>query len=572
MKATSVQAIAAIILRRFLLSARGTMTIPAIVFMVMIMAAGGFAIDLQRLYGAQGQVQAYVDEVALSAAGELDGQSGALTRAFDAAAGGTNGPLITGTGWQKLATDASSSTTLSLQKVTFLSQLDTDPSAVGTTPTPTEVSNNWVLCTYTRAAGGGWNAPSPANCNTTSANEKAAKFVEVVVRQQTVSYVVLPVINAIANNFASSDQPPLQGVLRLRATAGYIQQICDIAPMVMCNPNEPVGNANTAYPYTPTIGTQICMRTGGSGTTDCGSSNNGSAWVPGDFGWTNPPAGVGGTKCTNGSSGNPDLGCVLGLVDPLTQCIANDRVNVQPGEANSTSNGLNVRFDIYPSGSLGPANNTDTDSDFAPSVNVTKGVCRLNGGNCNYNGGNACSNLNQDSLTPTSPATQYTVRLPRDATFSNRVGNGSWDRSAYWSANHSGLLPASLTNATRYQMYRYEIDNNLIPNKSGANGENGDHTNGGTGNYCSSQPGINNPNRDRRILILAVINCVASGVNGNANNIPVVAYVKVFLTEPVGLDSTGAPSSSKAVYGEVIDVVKPNDVTGVVHIFPILFR
>src|SRR5690349_20547515 len=82
----------------FLMCASGSMTIPAIVFFVVCMALGGMAVDLQRVYGAHSQMQAYVDDVALAAAAELDGQSGAIARSFDAATGTTNGPLISGTG------------------------------------------------------------------------------------------------------------------------------------------------------------------------------------------------------------------------------------------------------------------------------------------------------------------------------------------------------------------------------------------------------------------------------------------------------------------------------------------
>src|SRR5258706_5805697 len=128
-------------LRRFLVCCGGSLTIPAIFLFATLMAVGGLAIDLQRVYGVHGQMQAYVDGAALGGAGELDGQSGALTRALRAVIGdGNGGPLVTGAGWQKFATD----TSLSVQKITFLSALGTDPGPIAPTPAAGDV----VTCTY----------------------------------------------------------------------------------------------------------------------------------------------------------------------------------------------------------------------------------------------------------------------------------------------------------------------------------------------------------------------------------------------------------------------------------------
>ena len=41
-----------------------------------------------------------------------------------------------------------------------------------------------------------------------------------------------------------------------------------------------------------------------------------------------------------------------------------------------------------------------------------------------------------------------------------RMGTGDWNATRYWAANHPtrGALPSSLVGATRYEMYRYELD------------------------------------------------------------------------------------------------------------------
>src|SRR6266700_2038948 len=583
-------------LRRFRTHCGGSLTIPAIFLFAILMGVGGLAIDLQRLYGVHGQMQAYVDDAALAGAGELDGQTNALTRATRAIVGeGAVAPLVTGTGWQKFATD----TSLSVQKITFLSALDTDPGPIA--PTPAAADN--VHCTYTSA-----DNFAGANCSvgvTVASANGSAKFVEVVAAPRTVSYVVLPVADVIGKLFGAANITS-SATLALRATAGFKQSTCDINPLMICNPSEPANNADTNYPYTPAKGAQILIRAGG-----------GAAWTPGAFGWVDVPDDAGIVACAQG--GHQDSGCVLGLVNPLTQCFNDQKVNVSPGQANSTAEGLNVRFDIYPnSDNLGPAHGVSTDSNFAPSVNVTKGVCNLKttGGNtvCDYKATTTCINPSSNggsgfSTTATlTDAAARSIKLPRDTQWSDssgataaqpdathRFGNGTWDKLGYWKANHCPTcvsLPANFP-ATRYLMYRHEIDCTTgagtcfagagiidgIPNFSpGSNdGENGNHIGSGNGKYCSNKAGINTPLRDRRMLIVAVVNCHANSLNGGGgkNGVTAVAWLKVFLTEPIGFDTGGAwvgTTNAKDVYGEVIDVIKPNDQSHVVHVYPVLYR
>jgi hypothetical protein len=161
------------------------------------------------------------------------------------------------------------------------------------------------------------------------------------------------------------------------------------------------------------------------------------------------------------------------------------------------------------------------------------------------------------------------VCLPRDAVFgvcgtaytgSTRFGTaGTANLAQYWSTNHGGSLPAELAgaNVTRYDVYRYENDHNMIPNKSGLNpkGENGGAT-------CSNQTPIDNPARDRRVFLTAVVNCLAHNVHGNEDNVPVIAFARMFLTEPV--------SNADDVFVEVLGVAEPGDAD--VHEFPVLYR
>jgi hypothetical protein len=546
-------------LRRFLAHCGGSLTIPAIFLFAVLMGVGGLAIDLQRLYGAHGQIQAYVDEVALASAAELDGQSGALTRAFDAANGGGSGPLVSGSSWQTLAKDSSNSATLTLQKVTFLSQLDADPGAIGTTPTALEVSKGWVLCTYT--TGTGW---APANCNTDTAKAAAAKFVEVVGTQQTVSYVVLPVVRLFV---PATTDAQLQGALQLRATAGFRRAICNSVPMMVCNPSEVTQGVGADFTAADWNGKQISAKISGQNAD----------WTPGNFGLTNNYPGMGADAMEE----------AMANVNSGATC-TEDNIQPRNGEAtNKVQNGMNVRFDIY----VQDVKNYYKNSTYLPAPNVVKGEVPKNG--------DACSVVRSATSIPFPRDNCFMVAVPAPGVPGSgctsypavggtpRYGDGNWARAQYWAANHpTDPQPPGYIDATkltggmsRYETYRYEIEHpqqvSLPMDEQGAPA-------------CSTTAPNTNRDHDRRVLYVAVVNCIEHGpapVGDNAlkNNqfVPVKAYAKVFITEPVG----NADWDSKARGGltwpsitpqdfmvEVFDVVKPNDQSGHLHVYPVLYR
>ena len=141
--------------------------------------------------------------------------------------------------------------------------------------------------------------------------------------------------------------------------------------------------------------------------------------------------------------------------------------------------------------------------------------------------------------------------MPRDLVFSGRFGNGQWDCLSYWNANFasSGVQrPAACTASTsaisRYQMYQYENAHNL-----------------------SLAPTLNVANQlvDRRIVYVAVINCLQEGVNGRVT-VPSLTYLKVFITEPV------TEPSNVEIYGEVVDIVQVGLDDTVLHEIVQLYR
>jgi hypothetical protein len=522
---------------RFLEETDGAMTILALIFFVILVGFAGLAIDIGRVYGLRGQMVSYVDQVALAAATELDGQSGSIDRAARAALGDDSGGPLVSTSYNF----AQPSTTLGVYNLIFLSHIASGPG-------PTPQTGDTVVCTY---QGGAW---SPASCDKDATINGKAKLVAVTSTSVQVGYFVLPVADFLLGAGAMAGGARIQ----MQATAGYTSWSCDITPLMMCNPSEPAGNTDTLYPYNPTIGQQILMKASGSG----------AAWAPGDFGLLQQPSTAGGSGC-NGA-GASFIQCMLGLVNPLTQCFQTN-VTVQPGQAQTTSDGINARFDIYAqSGSKYSGNAL-----FAPSADVTKGIVGKTKGSC----------PNQFQAATAGVPLPRDANIMADTTGTVRFGNGVAYSAVtkYWSTDHptSPTVPTSIQTACqtagtacRYAIYRYEIDNNLVPNIK--NGENG-------APMCTV-PGVNDAQRDRRTLIMAVVNCGAVNLRGKTANtgsysgIPVTSIVKMFMTEPMGLQEdatgkvTGDSSSSNNIYGEVLGTVTPGDTSGALHVIPVLYR
>jgi Flp pilus assembly protein TadG len=150
-------------------------------------------------------------------------------------------------------------------------------------------------------------------------------------------------------------------------------------------------------------------------------------------------------------------------------------------------------------------------------------------------------------------------------------GDGDWDCTNYWKLNHptAGFPPgcnSTPPTTSRYDVYRYEIANNLVndwsgngnPNTGGSskgNGENGAPLCAGAGTGVDTSTG----GKDRRLIFAAIINCSAQTAAGKitggatADNIPVAGFGKFFLSQPVGADGTNY------IYGEMSGLVGIND-------------
>ena len=289
------------------------------VTLVVVLGIVALSFDFGQNASTQSELQSYADQVALAAAGELDGKSDAITRATAAAANLIVDQQTFATGARALAGNAS-------YRLTFYKSLpanDTDSINPGVTTVPA-----------------------------------AAIYAGVKVTPRTVPFSFTGAFDALRGGTTAN---PTIGAT---AVAGFTQYACDITPLMFCIPS-PTFRADA------NIGKMILLRAGG----------NGAAWGPGDFGFLDPtglqvdPSG----NCA-GLNGAQLTACLIGGTGALTQCFSQRGVNTEPGQKVGLENSAyNVRFDMY--GTL--MNSKKNNPIFAPAPNVIKGIVpKGNGSSC----------------------------------------------------------------------------------------------------------------------------------------------------------------------------------------------
>jgi Flp pilus assembly protein TadG len=290
---------------------RGAIMVLWALFLAVAFGFLALAFDLGRVATTQTQLQSFADQVALAAAGELDGRNDAIARATTAADALIDGQQTFGTGAQTFG----GATTYTL---TFFSSLppnsDTDvPTAVTTT-------------------------------------SRAARYVRVTVNART---VLTPFAHIAATLNGNSR---LSASVSASATAGFTSWACDITPLFFCVPDN-------AWRANNNVGDQIQMVSGSSG---------GGAWTPGNFGFLDPtvlpvdrsgPCAPGGVPL----SGAQLYRCLVGAERGITQCLETTApLLTRPGQAVGLTQFFNTRFDIFD----GPAKTYENDAPYRPAPNV----------------------------------------------------------------------------------------------------------------------------------------------------------------------------------------------------------
>ena len=484
-----------------------------------LIAVGGIAFDYARLAAMDTELQNAADQAALAAATQLDQQTGSCSRASAAAVSlVTNNTLF--------ANEAGG--------------------------VPAVVINAEAACDATGKIKF-WQNKEKTTAATSDAN---ARFVEVTVNARTARYALTPIVGALNS-----------GAIDATAYAGLGSAICKVPPVMICNPQETGGS--TTFNPSALLGVGLKLVTVGAG----------GGWAPGNFGYLDTGGG------SNGANG---LREALGWVSPPGDCIEQTGVDTKPGATVDVVDSLNTRFDIY--------DNTACQSGGScpSSINAIKDLVR----DGNANGGNSCRLHNSgwkevdsaDQYLPTSATTPLASTItpsamghPRDMCHivpsgttgecTTAIGNGMWDRDAYFRVNYPAWANGTWTtqtglpsNATRYQVYAWEIANRdtvvggqtvLATRNPYGNGASQprDHDKPICSNIQSPSYGtglIPSANAvDRRRISVAVVNCLANSVNGASDNVPVATWLEVFLVEP-SLNRDSGRTSRGDIYVEVI--------------------
>lgn len=538
-------------LKKFWASNSGGVLIYLAFGLPMLLGVMALSIDLGRAFILNTELKDFSDAAALAGAAELDGRDGARVAAESAARTGLQGTLVN---IQAFATDGDGAGIV-VDDVVFLKNLPAD-------------GTDFVV----------------ADTATTDAE---ARFVFVSVVNRDVRSGLSRALGAIPDFDTGA-----------KSIAGFTAVNCRIPAMFMCNPLEdptmpldgpdgspvagcPQGGA-TGYPRTGANLNEACLR----GRQMLSKQGGGAgSYVPGNFGLLDCPTGAQGTNCVAPFIASAEPGF----------CVTN-RANLRTGGAvGPVRTAINTRFDMYENPFFGGAG-VKSNPLYRPGLNVVKG----------HRATDVCKTPKYTNGNP--PPTQSEVMgYPRDLCFrednctgsGKRWGNWGWqdhtnpgldddEGEQYLNTNHPSITTPITPGATlgpettvpwnepmtRYELYRYEIAAAAIPNNVpslGTGAENAamlDPAVQASNPQCYTGSTLSDPSMDidaddsnnddaafidRRILTLAVVNCVAEGpLNGNEGNVPVIGYIDLFLTEP----AVGDGSDKANIYSEVVRVVE----------------
>jgi hypothetical protein len=489
-------------------------------------ALGALVVDAHRTYNTFDEAQNFADHTALAAAMELNGQSGAIDRAIQAACGPgpENRPLVTG-----FHTYGSSARALAAERLVFLPGLGPDPMApnqyvTANDPTP--------ICEATCAA--------PQACQGLSDTLNGqARFVSVTTASINVSWLLAPVMNAFGVNLGDS------AAVAARATAGMTKEVCKTPPLFICNPLEgSVPSASFNDNYQQYVGKQF------KATEPAGNTK-----IAGNYGLLKV-AGVGKSEYANAVA-NPSW---------IKQCSTYSvEVETEPGMGTGkVEEGFNVHFDIY----QGSMKNEKNNPDYAPARHVTNWL--FEPGKCNKRlKAEDTDPILRDSCFSSAPGSAC---LFPDTAFAGRMGTGDWNCENYWTTMYNNVAkkPANCTSNpaasgyTRFNLYEDEIKNK--------NGE----------PACNKNLPPDGELRPREFVI-AVVDCDKE-MKGGRTKVSVREYIRVFMTEPIGKpkgndnnknedeDELEYEEGKKDLYMEYRMPADPSTLSDVFKEYPVLYR
>ena len=551
-------------IKEFKVREDGSLLVFFVVCIVAVLGILSLSFDMGRRASTQTDMQSFADNVALAAAGELDGQADSITRAVAAAQNAINAANET----LKVGASGTNAT------------LSFDPDAVG-------AADDMVFYTALPATDTPSSFAYQDLSDPTHADYKYALPTANVTTVGTEAVLVGVRLNLVdvdwmfANIFGSANLP--DEAVGAVAVAGNTAWTCDISPVMFCVPNDASGD-----PVTLSEGQAINLQ-------------DGDFWSPGQFGWLDLTgiAASAGSNCAGLTPESREQACLL--AEGINACYNSRRVDVQTGiRGGQESAAFNLHFGV---GGQSMRNLVQRDP-------VTYGAGPHNVTGQDFNGG--CTNSTNNAETMPFPLDDCHAVGNCPA---GRIGNGTWTvgHAEYVETNYEipGHPVASHADGTyfdfpggagltRYEYYLLEIERAanggdmpglLAETGDSKYGVDADQT-GGVAAYNSwddywpnSTPGGVNPiippdhytgaivdnglpqcnidptaTSDRRVIIAAGINCDPNG-DGEYDDytgtvpadVPVEEYYRVFILAPAR-DIPG-PEGRSELHVEIIESI-----------------
>lgn len=510
-------------MHRLMKSTRAAIAPTVALSLFALIGMGGIAFDYAHLATLDTELQQAADHAALAAATQLDRSDGAQARA----AAAVQNPVATrlAANITRFANDGSDSgRTVEISSITFCSEFD---DAIPSTET---------ACT--EATGDGDSA-----------------FVVVTTELRTANFAFTPIVAAFSGTISAS------------AVAGVQSSICNVAPLLVCAPNN-------SFPTNEDIGKGIIMKVAG-----------GSSWAPGNYGFLDFGA------------GNPAvIDALMGF--GLNGCQNTDDNETEPGNKNATD-AINTRFDVYEG--TGATNNPSacdlSTGSGCPALNTRKDMTLLmtfkkrqagadppptaaSVPSCGAPAGGSVNDTGEVSYETDFALNPAAKGFPRDTCHyggtctGGNFGNASWDRDAYMAANHPGIDASTVATAqgktvdklTRYDVYVWELANEpsgkmnpveigVMPPPVVTGGGQKTYTFERKCNFAKPKlaPGAYPAQKDRRILPIVAADCTNLKGKGEAfEDYVLLRAFDIFLTEPSLDRTTPGVTENKEIYGEVV--------------------
>ncbi|MEO1538157.1 MAG: hypothetical protein AAFR73_10540 [Pseudomonadota bacterium] len=292
---------------RFRAREEGSLLVFFMVSALTILGIVALSFDLGRRAATQTDMQAFVDNVALAAAGELDGSPNAIVNATQAATSvinAANESLKAGTAGQDF--------TIALDQIVFYEDLPATDAP--TTFDPDQLSNPASINYKYRL---------PTSDLGTSPDPVLARYVGVRLATVDVPWI-------FAGVFSASDLP--DQAIGAIAVAGNSDWVCDVAPIAFCLPREVGGVPQQLAP-----GRAINLR----------AARQDARWRTGEFGFIDV-----GVDPSGSCAGLTDLAgrqaCLITARTRFASCFQPRRSDVQPGQRPAQeSSAFDMSFDIF---------------------------------------------------------------------------------------------------------------------------------------------------------------------------------------------------------------------------------